>query len=100
DSVRQQWSQSIAKVLSDATCPLDPFLQDVGSIPPSVKAKVAVNAWPTMSDERRTAYLRWVDTLDADRSGSQKAVLIPRLLHSSPATSIELLCNVSLANQD
>ena len=100
DSVRQQWSQSIAKVLSDAACPLDPFLQDVGSIPPSVTAKGAVNAWPTMSDERRTAYLRWVDTLDADRSGSQKAVLIPRLLHSSPATSIELLCNVSLANQD
>jgi hypothetical protein len=100
DSVRQQWSQSIAKIFSDATCPLDPFLQDVGSIPPSVTARGAVTAWPTMSDERRTAYLRWVDTLDADRSGSQKAVLIPRLLHSSPATSIELLCNVSLANQD
>ena len=53
-----------------------------------------------MSEDRRNVYLRWLETLDSDRAGSQKSVLIPQLLESSPATSMELLCNISLANQE
>jgi hypothetical protein len=100
DALRRQWSQSVATVFSDAGCQLEPVLQSLVSLPPLVAALGAVRAWPSMSEDRRNVYLRWLDTLDSERAGSQKAVLIPELLESSPATSVELLCNVSLANQE
>ena len=100
ETQRQQWSESVATVFADSACPLEAFLQDLAALPGSITAYGAVSAWPSMSDDRKSAYLRWVDTLGSERSGPQKAVLITKLLRISPATSAELLATVSLANKE
>jgi len=92
----REWAALAAMILVDATCPLDSFLSNLSALPPSISATGAITAWPSMTKERRAAYLRWVDTLDSKRAASQKATLIPGLLGHSPETSVDLLCNTSL----
>jgi hypothetical protein len=100
DPMRQQWSESVATVLADPDCSLEPLLQDLTVLPGNVMACGAVSAWPSMSDDRKITYLRWVEALGSDKSGPQKIVLITKLLRVSPATSVELLGTVSLANKE
>jgi hypothetical protein len=97
---RHEWSEDIAAVLADPACPLEPFLQSLSPLPGNVTALAAVSAWTAMSEDRRTNFLRWLDTLSSDRSASLKVVLIPKLLSVSPATTAELLLKVSLANKE
>ena len=96
----REWSDYIAMILWDATCPLESFLPTLSALPPSISATAAITAWPSMTKERRTAYLRWVDTLDSRRVVSQKATLIPGLLEHNPETSVDLLCNISSKNKE
>jgi len=93
----------IAMILLDATYPLELFLPTLSVLPPSItsiSALGAVTAWISMTTERRAAYLRWIDTLDPDRAGSQKVILIPGLLEHSPETAVNLFYNISLKNKE
>ena len=100
NEIKADWSRDLAILLSDAGCPLDETLKEIALLPPSVTAHGALASWGSMNEERRGAYLEWLETLDSERSSSQKAILIPGLLESSPITSIDLLCGLSLTNRE
>ena len=96
EAQKRRWSERVAALLSDADLKIDTHLADLASLPPSVVANAAVEAWPSMNKDRRAVYLRWLGTLDADRAIGHKALLIPGLLESAPEVSANLLCGLAL----
>src|ERR1700683_1156581 len=98
-TVKEHWSRLVATVFADRDCPLDTLFQELSFLSPGVVAVGIASAWNNMEETRRASYLAWLGSLDSEKAASQKIVLIPSLLETSPSVSLELLCGLSL-NQD
>ena len=60
---KQELADYIALILVDAIYPVESFFPTLLALPSAISAAGAITAWPSMTVERRDAYLRWVDTL-------------------------------------